>query len=664
MTGQDGSGSILHRVNSPDDLKALSPAECDALAGEVRQFLVEAVSKTGGHLGSNLGAVELTIALHRVFSSPEDLLIFDTGHQAYVHKILTGRRDGFDRLRQEGGLSGYPNRKESPHDLVENSHASTALSWAHGAAAARRMREEGEDNHVVAVVGDGALTGGMAYEALNNLGHASERVLVVLNDNGRSYAPTVSKLSGSLTQLRLDPRYVQFRERVRSKLREIPRPVGPVAYTSIHGLTSALREVVEPHVFFEALGVRYTGPLDGHDISQLEQALRRAASWPGPIVLHVLTRKGKGYAPAEADDIACLHDLKVQPPLEEKGQSLGKRASDEGALRPVGQRGESYTDSFAKAIIEEAEKDPALVAVTAAMPGPTGLLSFKEHFPARFFDVGIAEQHAMTAAAGMAAGGLHPVVCIYSTFLSRCFDQWNLDVGLHRQRVVVVADRAGVTGDDGPSHHGLYDMVQALSIPGCALFCPSEPQEVGPLLQEALSHDGPALLRYPKTLSEGPLGEPGEARGPRVLLQGEGELVLVGIGKLARAALEAGELLAREGYRPSVIDPRVIRPPDEGLLSRLASARLVVTAEDGLAHGGAGAYLLEQVAGRAAARGLAGPRGVVLGVPADYFTQAKPDAILSRLGLDAKGIASSAREATRRFGVRAGDAVTAAPTAV
>ena len=651
---------LIDRIHSPADLKALSLEDCDELAREIRDFLVEAVSKTGGHLGSNLGAVELTIALHRVFDSPRDLLIFDTGHQAYVHKILTGRKEAFAELRQKGGLSGYPSRKESPHDLVENSHASTALSYAHGMAAAIALRAgrnaggsgvlgaaPAAERHVVAVVGDGALTGGMAYEALNNLGHSSTKVLVVLNDNGRSYAPTISKLSGSLTQLRLDPRYVQFRERMRHRLRGLPGPAGSVAYRSIRGLTSAIREVVEPHVFFEALGVRYTGPIDGHDVAALEQALRRAASWEGPIVLHVLTRKGKGYAPAEEDEIACLHDLKAP-----RVATPATPADEPSSIPPPYKRGESFTDAFTKAILQAAEADERVVAVTAAMPGPTGLLSFEEHFPERFFDVGIAEQHAMTAAAGMALQGLKPVVAIYSTFLARCVDQWNLDVGLHRAPVVVVADRAGITGDNGPSHHGIYDIVQALQVPGCAVFCPSEPAEVAPCLKAALALDAPALVRYPTTPSPGPLFAPGEGLKARLLEEGDGEVVLVGIGKLARACVEAARLLRRDGIFATVVDPRVVRPADDELIELLSAARLVVTAEDGLAHGGAGSYLVSLAERRAGRR----PASLVLGVPSTYLAQGRPDDILSELGLDGPGIAASATKAARRSGIGSGAA--------
>ncbi len=645
---------ILERITSPADVKALSREECNELSSEIRSFIVESVCRTGGHLGSNLGAVELTIALHRVFDSPEDVIVFDTGHQAYVHKILTGRATGFARLKQAGGLSGYPNRHESPHDVVENSHASTALSWAHGIAVGRSLAEgrgerprDGRMRHVVAVVGDGALTGGMAYEALNNIGHSAARVVIVLNDNGRSYAPTISKLSGSLTQLRLDPRYVRVKGALKGVVEDMP-VVGRVAGQSFRGLTSALREVVEPHVFFEALGVRYTGPLDGHDIAQVEQALRRASSWPGPIVLHLLTNKGKGYAPAEEDDVARLHDYKVTSPRASRSFS---EATDTVPV-PTEAPGESYTEAFATALLAEAARDERLVALTAAMPGPTGLLSFEAAYPERFFDVGIAEQHAMAAAAGMAREGLHPVVCIYSTFLQRCVDQWNLDVGLHHEHVTVVADRAGITGDDGPSHHGIYDLHTALSIPDLAVYCPAEAAEVAPLLHDALAYEGPSLVRYPKTPSIGPLGRRGEPGRHRLLREGDDDVVLVGIGKLASAALEAAAILESSGGpRPTVLDPRVIRPADPDLVAALSRARLLVTAEDGLVEGGAGSYLARLADEEAAAEGREGPRSLSLGVRVGFLAHGKPDDILESLGLDGPGIAASLYEAARRYGI-------------
>ncbi len=518
---------ILDRIDSPADLRALSPAELVELSAEIRTFIVEAVTATGGHLGSNLGVVELTLAVHRIFDSPRDVLLWDTGHQAYVHKLVTGRRAEFAKLRQAGGLSGYPNRSESAHDWVENSHASTILSYAHGLASSFEL--QGSDRRVVAVVGDGALTGGMAYEALNNLGHSGKRVLIVLNDNGRSYAPTISRLSLSLTHLRLNPSYIQARQRIRNMLREIPA-LGDLAYSGVHGLTSALREVVTPHTFFEALGIRYAGPIDGHDIGGLEQALAHATEWPGPIVVHTITQKGRGYAPAEDDDIQRLHDFKVQAPTADIGPddtngvtatsvAVGVGTAIDASARPEagGDTGApsasvedgfaglgdlaptTYRDAFTRSLIRAAEADPRVVALTAAMPGPTGLLPFQARFPERFFDVGIAEQHAVTAAAGMAMAGLRPVVAVYSTFFSRAFDQANLDVGLHELPVVFVLDRAGITGDDGPSHHGTLDMALALSIPGLTLFAPSSAPEVEAMLEVALGLEGPSMIRFPKT---------------------------------------------------------------------------------------------------------------------------------------------------------------------
>ncbi len=634
---------LLATITSPEELKRLSLRECGVLAEELRGFVVDAVTRTGGHLGSNLGAVEVTLALHRVFDSPRDVLLFDTGHQSYVHKLLTGRQAGFAHLREEGGLSGYPSRAESPHDWIENSHASTALSYAHGIATAFKATGAAEARRVAVLVGDGALTGGMAYEALNNLGSSGARVTIVLNDNGRSYAPTVSKLSESLTQLRLSPSYLQVRDRVGLVVRDVPG-VGSRAYDAVRSLTSALRELVEPHVFFEALGIRYTGPIDGHDVGLVEQALERAAAFPGPIVLHVLTRKGKGYGPAEADEVQCMHDMKASSAVAAPGS-----LRDAGALA-VGPRSldASYTEAFAKALVAEAEKDERLVAITAAMPGPTGLLGLEARSPERVVDVGIAEAHAMTAAAGMAMAGLHPVVAIYSTFLSRCFDQQHLDVGLHGAPVVICADRAGITGDDGPSHHGLLDMVLGLAVPGLAVFAPSEPAEIAPMLGAALELRAPALVRYPKTPCHERLGPPGEGLRARTLREGAGEVVLLGIGKMAARALKAAELLARDGIDATVIDPRVVRPVPDELVEACVGARLVVSAEDGLVHGGAGQFLTAAVGAAAAARGLEGPTCVHLGVPTAYIAHAKPDVILARLGLDPGGIAEATRQGFRR----------------
>jgi 1-deoxy-D-xylulose-5-phosphate synthase len=625
----------LSAIHGPADVRALDLKVCEELADELRRFIVDAVTRTGGHLGSNLGTVEITIAMHRAFNSPRDVLLFDTGHQSYVHKMLTGRAQGFARLKKENGLSGYPNRGESEHDWIENSHASTALSYAHGIAAAFKATGADAQRRVVALVGDGALTGGMAYEALNNLGASDSRVVIVLNDNGRSYAPTVSKLSGSLTQLRLSPSYSAVRNRVGQLISDIPG-VGTLAGQSLRTFTAALRELIEPHVFFEALGIRYTGPIDGHDIASLEHALRNAASWNGPIVLHVLTRKGKGYGPAEQDEIQCLHDLKASNPIAPPG------ATDQGSVF-IGARAPatSYSDAFSKAIVEAAHRDSRVVAITAAMPGPTGLLPFEARFPDRFFDVGIAEQHGMTAAAGMAMGGLRPILAVYSTFLSRAFDQQNLDVGLHGAPVVICADRAGITGDDGPSHHGLLDMVLALQVPEMAIFAPSEPSEIAPMLASALALDGPSLVRYPKTAGPLGLGPVVSGMESRTLREGSDDVLFVGYGKMAERAVQAAELLVGDDINATVVDPRIVRPLDPELVARALRARVIVTVEDGFVHGGAGQYLRSVVEQAAADGGTLPPHTVTLGVPATYVPHGAPEAILHRLGLDAAGIADS-----------------------
>ncbi len=637
---------ILDHIDSPADLRSLSLDELEQLAAEIRTFVVESVTATGGHLGSNLGVVELTLALHRTFESPRDVLLWDTGHQAYVHKLVTGRRKGFAQLRQAGGLSGYPNRGESEHDWVENSHASTILSYAHGLANAFAL--QGSDRRVVAVVGDGALTGGMAYEALNNLGHSGARVLVVLNDNGRSYAPTVSRLSVSLTHLRLNPAYVQARQRIRQLIRELPA-VGGLAYSGVHGFTSALREVVTPHTFFEALGIRYAGPIDGHDLVELEIALANATEWDGPIAVHVVTQKGRGYAPAEEDDVQRLHDVKVATPIITDPTSRGSRvaeptvtardalAPDAAAIPPA-----TFTDAFTRALVRHAEADPRIVAITAAMPGPTGLLPFQDRFPDRFVDVGIAEQHAVTAAAGMAMAGIRPVVAVYSTFFTRAFDQANLDVGLHGAPVVFVLDRAGITGDDGPSHHGVLDLALTLAIPGMTVFAPSSAAEVEVMLAEALALEGPSAIRFPKTPAPPPVGGVcGSGLAARKLRQGDGTVCLLAVGKLVTAAMDAAELLAADGIDATVWDPRVISPPDDAMLRDARAHHQVVTVEDGVRLGGAGMFLADAMGAIESSEPV--PPVTVLGTPRRFITQDKPDRILASLGLDAEGIAASVR---------------------
>ena len=653
---------ILHSIETPADVKELDHEQLAQLCQEIRSFIVDTVTTTGGHLGSNLGAVELTLALHRVFDSPRDVILWDTGHQAYVHKLLTGRRYGFSSLRQAGGMSGYPNRGESEHDWIENSHASTALSYAHGIASGFALRGIEAERRVVAVVGDGALTGGMTYEALNNLGHSGRRVVIVLNDNGRSYAPTVSQLSQSLTTLRLNPTYTAARERIRHRLRELPG-FGELAYSGVHSLTSALREMVAPHTFFEALGVRYAGPIDGHDIEHMEQAFNHAAEWSGPIVVHVLTKKGSGYAPAEEDDVQRLHDVKASIPVtlensvgSSAGSAVGSSSASDGGgvaspnstpeveVDGTPQRAATYTDAFSRALISAAEADERIVALTAAMPGPTGLLPFQARFPERFFDVGIAEQHEATAAAGMAMAGLRPVVAVYSTFWSRAFDQANLDVGLHGCPVIFVLDRAGVTGDDGPSHHGVLDLALALSIPGMTVFAPSAVEEVEPMLRSALELPGPSTIRVPKTVPRhvGPdeVGRGLEARQIRV---GDGSVCLLGVGKMLSACLDAADELAADGIAATVWDVRVVAPPDTRMLADASRHQLVVTAEDGLRHGGAGSFLLDSMAAQIESDQLTMPATRILGIPRQYLAQGKADEILASLGLDGSGIAESVR---------------------
>ncbi len=645
---------ILEHIDSPADLRSLTPEELTTLSGEIREFIVDAVTATGGHLGSNLGVVELTLALHRTFDSPRDVLLWDTGHQAYVHKLVTGRRDAFPQLRQADGLSGYPNRTESEHDWVENSHASTILSYAHGLASAFQL--QGSQRRVVAVVGDGALTGGMAYEALNNLGHSGTPVVIVLNDNGRSYAPTVSRLSLGLTHLRLNPAYVQARQRLRHLIRELPG-VGDLAYSGVHGLTSALREVVTPHTFFEALGIRYAGPIDGHDITGVEQALANASEWPGPIVVHVMTQKGRGYAPAEEDDVQRLHDVKVSAAPVEEPPSGSDTPSDEHATADTGSEPPSethevaavlpvttFTDAFTRSLLRHAEADPRIVAITAAMPGPTGLLPFEARFPDRFVDVGIAEQHAVTAAAGMAMAGMRPVVAVYSTFFSRAFDQANLDVGLHRLPVVLVLDRAGITGDDGASHHGVLDMALGLSIPGMTVFAPSSAEEVEVMLAEALTLDGPSMIRFPKTPAPWVApGNVGTGRSARKVVEGNGSVCMLAVGKMVTAAEEAARELESEGIHLTVWDVRVVSDPDPVMVADAAGHETVLTAEDGVRQGGAGMFLAEAV--RLACVGHAVPPITSLGIPRAYIPQDKPDRILARLGLDGPGLARSVRSA-------------------
>jgi 1-deoxy-D-xylulose-5-phosphate synthase len=609
------SAVILEKIQGPADLRDLDQADLDTLCVEIRQFIVDSVTQAGsGHLGSNLGVAELTLALHRVFDSPNYILLWDTGHQAYVHKIVTGRRAGFEQLRKADGMSGYPSRAESEHDWIENSHASTVLSYAYGLATAEQSAL-GHRRRVVAVIGDGSMTGGMAFEGLNNLGHSGRDCIIVLNDNGRSYAPTVSRLGESLARIRNNPVYMRRQARIERILQEVPM-LGDRLERALEASKAAVREMWEPTVFFETLGVRYTGPFDGHDIPTLEEALRNASRIGGPQVVHVLTQKGRGYAPAENDPIKRLHDI--------------------GEPKPG-----SYTAAFTEALIAEAEVHPEVVAITAAMPDSTGLLPFAERFPDRCFDVGIAEQHAVTSAAGMAMGGLRPVVAVYSTFLTRAFDQVNLDVGLHRQPVIFCLDRAGITGDDGPSHHGVLDMMLLTKVPGMVVFAPSSYQELQQMLHDAMElTDGPVSIRFPKTAArhEAP-GVVGHGLHGRRLLAGD-ELCIISVGKMLDAAEAAANQLIASGVSVTLWDARVVKPLDPAMLTDAARHPCVLTVEDGVREGGIGNAVQDQLAEHTL--GEHEPRVRVLGTPIAFIPQAKPDAILSELGLDPAGITASA----------------------
>ncbi len=602
---------MLEQITCPADLRRLSSSELRELSQEIRSFIVETVETNGGHLGSNLGVVELTIALHRAFDSPRDILLWDTGHQSYVHKILTGRTKNFRTLRQSGGLSGYPSREESDHDWIENSHASTALSYAFGIATAQSS-EIGEGRRVIAVVGDGALTGGMAFEGLNNLGHAGSNVIIILNDNGRSYAPTISRLSDSLKRLRNNPRYLEQQERLERRVKNI-LPFGESVEKAIEAAKAAVREIWDPTSFFENLGLRYNGPFDGHNIEELERALRNAAAFEGPTVVHVLTEKGRGYGPAENDSVKKLHDI--------------------GHPKPG-----SFTAAFTEALVKESESRPEIVAITAAMPDSTGLLPFSERFPDRFFDVGIAEQHATTAAAGMAMSGLRPVVAIYATFLNRAFDQIAFDVGLHKQPVIFCLDRAGITGPDGASHHGILDMMLMSKIPGMTVFAPSSYQELQQMFHDALNiTEGPVCIRYPRTpapiVHESKVGSGTHARKVRT---GDDACILA-VGKMLEPAKQAAEALEEQGIQCGIWDVRCVSPLDTKMLEDAHRHPVTVTVEDGIAEGGIGATIsskLSKLDGR-------GPIVKTLGIPVAYIPQGNAEEILSQLGLDAEGITTA-----------------------
>jgi 1-deoxy-D-xylulose-5-phosphate synthase len=627
---------LLDEIDSPQALKALNYTELEQLAQECRSFIVNSVAAaSGGHLGSNLGVVELTFALHRVFESPRDILLWDTGHQAYVHKILTGRQAEFAELRKAGGLSGYPNRKESAHDWIENSHASTVLSYAHGIAESIKAKGE-KDRRVVAVIGDGSMTGGMAYEGLNNLGHTNSKVLIVLNDNGRSYAPTISGLTRTVSKIRSKPAYARGKRWSDELISSLP-VVGDLGRRTVAGVKAALREMVdEPHAFFETLGVRYLGPVDGHDVAELEEALRNASHYDGAVVVHVLTQKGKGYSFAEDDDEKNLHDVS-------------------GAFDPaVGPKptvaAQTWTAAFTESLLSIAAQRFDVHAITAAMPGPTGLLPFQASYPGRFHDVGIAEQHAVTMATGMALGGLKPVLALYSTFLTRAFDQANLDAGLHNAPVVFALDRAGITGDDGASHHGVLDMALLTKVPDLTVFAPSSAQELDVQLRTCVDiTTGPSCIRYPKGAArQVPSDQVGSGLNARKARDGgpQATVCLVAVGKMLEAAEEAAVALAAgSNVHVTVWDPRVVKPLDRAMIADAARHRLVVTIEDGIREGGVGSAVADAIGDfRLASELPAGPV-VVLGTPIRFIPQGKPAAILAELGLDSDGIVATTSKA-------------------
>ncbi|NLT54691.1 MAG: 1-deoxy-D-xylulose-5-phosphate synthase [Actinomycetales bacterium] len=620
----------LGAINGPADLRACSREELRDLADRIREFLVASVSRTGGHLGPNLGVVELTLALHRVFDSPTDRIIFDTGHQSYVHKIVTGRQD-FSGLRQQGGLSGYPSRAESPHDIVENSHASTALSWADGLTRAYQLRGEGH-RFVVAVIGDGALTGGMAWEALNNIAAAKDRNLViVVNDNERSYAPTIGGLAHHLSTLRTTRGYERFLEWGRSALQRGGAP-GRLAYDTLHGVKKGLKDIVAPQGLFEDLGLKYVGPVDGHDLEEVEHALRRARAFGGPVIVHVMTRKGNGYAPAENDEADRFHATGVIDP--ETGRPL---------VRSVDR---SWTEVFSEEILTVAEDRPDVVGITAAMLIPVGLQPFAAAYPERVVDVGIAEQHAVTSAAGMAFGGLHPVVAVYSTFLNRAFDQVLMDVALHRAGVTFVLDRAGVTGDDGPSHHGMWDLSLLSLVPGMRVAVPRDGARLREELTEAVAvGDGPTALRFPKgSVPEDLPAVRRVGRADVLRRSGEEDVLVVAVGAMARMCLDVADRLAAQGIGVTVVDPRWVLPVGQEIVDLATSHRLVAVVEDNGRAGGAAAAVTRALADA----GLPVPvRG--FGVPQEFHVHGRRAQVLERIGLTAQEVSRQVVETVARL---------------
>lgn len=613
---------MLESIKSPADLRGYSFDQLDQLSAEIRSFLIEKVSKSGGHLGPNLGIVELTIALHRVFESPKDVMVFDTGHQTYVHKLLTGRMNGFDKLRQRGGLAGYPNRSESEHDVVENSHASTALSWSDGIAKGFMISKQ-SDRSVVCVVGDGSLTGGMAWEALNNIAASTdEKLVIVVNDNERSYSPTIGGVATYLSTLRTTKGYEKFLDWGKGVLEKTP-VVGQPIYETLHGMKKGIKDIVAPQGMFEDLGLKYFGPVDGHNIADVEKALKSAKDFAGPVLVHVITEKGRGHAPALNDEAEKFHAVGVVDP--ETGEPLSKS-------------GKSWTSVFSDELVKIGAERPDVVAITAAMMGPTGLDNFEKNFPERTFDVGIAEQHATTAAAGMAYAGLHPVVAVYSTFLNRAFDQLLLDVALHKAGVTFVLDRAGVTGDDGPSHNGIWDLALTGIVPTLHVAAPRDGARVREVLREAIEiSDAPSLIRFPKGAVNEDIPAFERRDGIDVLYRGESaDILLISVGAFAAMAVESAGQAYREGVGVTVIDPRWVKPLPASLVTMAQRYKSVVVIEDGIKHGGIASTISEMFRDA----GLAVPVHSI-GVPLAFIEHSKRAEVLQDLGITVQNITRS-----------------------
>jgi len=613
---------MLEQIRGPADLQHLTQSQMSELAQEIREFLIHKVAATGGHLGPNLGVVELTLALHRVFDSPHDPIIFDTGHQSYVHKMLTGRSHDFDTLRKKDGLSGYPSRSESEHDWVESSHASAALSYADGLAKAFELSGH-RNRHVVAVVGDGALTGGMCWEALNNIAASRRPVVIIVNDNGRSYAPTIGGFAEHMAGLRLQPGYERVLEEGRKAVQKVPL-IGEICYQCMHSIKAGIKDALSPQVMFTDLGLKYVGPIDGHDEHAVESALRHARGFNAPVIVHVVTRKGMGYAPAENDEADQMHSCGVIDPETGLATSVP---------------GPGWTSAFSDALIGYAARRRDIVAITAAMPGPTGLSDFRKRFPDRFFDVGIAEQHAMTSAAGLAMGGMHPVVAIYSTFLNRAFDQVMMDVALHKLPVTMVLDRSGVTGPDGASHNGMWDLSMLGIVPGMRVAAPRDGTRLREELGEALNiKDGPTAIRFPK----GDVGEdiPAVERrgGVDVLaVPPDGmsdDVLIVAVGPFAAMALKVAERLRNQGIGVTVVDPRWVLPVPEALGELAAAHKLVVTIEDNGVNGGIGSAVSS-----ALRRAEIDVPCRDAGLPQEFFAHASRGEVLAEVGLTDRNIA-------------------------